>query len=253
MPAAALNAYVGATVERWRQIGGPRQREIERPGLRGFVSCDPRADVRLLVTDDGAEQSLIGVLAQTRGGTITVLSRAARCADLLRRDARWSSGTLTAMVCPDLAPVPRLSLDRGLQLRPIRRVDSDPADGVELRAAVDAVLLADPGEDPDTFMSFLRSLPGRVALFAAVGRDEKVRATSGWQLQGTHARVILVDTDPTWRGRGIATAMTSLALHAARTEGARMATLDATPAARGLYLRLGFAPVSEIIRFRRVA
>ena len=154
------------------------------------------------------------------------------------------------MVCPDLASVPEVSLPLDLQLRPIRRVGTDPSDGVGRQAAVDAVLLADPGEDPEAFAELLRSLTGRVALFAAVDRTGQVRATSGWQRQGAHARVILVNTDPEWRGRGIATAMTSLALHAARVDGARLATLDATPSGLSVYLRLGFALASEIIRFR---
>ena len=253
MSAALLDRYVEALVERWREIGGSEQREIDRPGLRGFVSCDGAHGLRLLVTDDRAERPLLEMSAEAQRGTITVLQRAARCADLLRRDARWSSGALTAMVCPDLACVPELSLAHGLQVRPIRRVSSDPVDGVGLQAAVDAVLLADPGEDPKAFAEFLRSLTGRVALFAAVDRNGEVRATSGWQLQGAHARVILVDTDPVWRGRGIATAMTSLALHAARSGGAQSATLDATPSGLSVYLRLGFAPVGEIIRFKHSA
>lgn len=118
-----------------------------------------------------------------------------------------------------------------------------------LEDAVAAVVLADPGEDAEALTVFLRSLTRATRLFAAVDADGIVRATSGWQLSGGHVRVMLVDTDPAWRGRGIAKAMTSAALHAAQRQGAREATLDASAAGRSIYQRLGFESIAQTIRF----
>ena len=112
-----------------------------------------------------------------------------------------------------------------------------------------AVVIASPGEDPGALTTFLRSLPVTTQLFAAVDADGIVRATSGCQLAGGYARVIFVDTDPVWRRGGIATAMTSVALGAARGQGAREASLDASGAGRSIYLRLGFESAGQTIRF----
>ena len=47
------------------------------------------------------------------------------------------------------------------------------------------------------------------------------------------------------RGRGLATGLVLAALHEAAEAGARTATLQATPAAVGLYAGIGFAPVGK--------
>src|ERR1700759_5199576 len=80
----------------------------------------------------------------------------------------------------------------------------------------------------------LRSLPRAFGLWAAVDEGGGVRATSGSGAFQTTANVIFVNTDPGWRRRGIAQAMTAFALRAARQAGARCAGIDASDAGREL-------------------
>ncbi len=53
------------------------------------------------------------------------------------------------------------------------------------------------------------------------------------------------------RRRGLATAITALLLHDAVAQGCTTATLQATPAAVGLYRACGFAELGRILEFRR--
>jgi GNAT superfamily N-acetyltransferase len=226
------------------------QSEVNQPGLYGLLGCDEDPRLQLLVTDDQAYTGLVTLCARARAGMVTVFAAAARCAESFDRDTAWrSSSSSTAMICRDLTAVPRLALPDALRLRAVRRIAEDPPDGVALEDAVAAVVLAAPGVDPQGLTAFLQSLPEATQLLAAVDSEGRVRATSGWQLSGRHARIILVDTDPAWRGRGIGTAMTSAALQAAQLRGAREATLDASAAGRSIYLRLGFESVSQTRRF----
>ena len=139
----------------------------------------------------------------------------------------------------------------GLALRPVRRLVEDTPGGVPLAEAVAAASRADPeAGDPRALADHLRSLPRAFALWAAVDADGVVRATSGSGAFGSTASVIFVNTDPHWRRRGIARAMTAVALRAARQAGARSAGIDASDAGRELYLRLGFENATVITRFR---
>jgi ribosomal protein S18 acetylase RimI-like enzyme len=249
MTAGSIDFYVAASVARWRDLRRPGQREVNQPGLYGLLAGDEDPRARLLVTDDQAYAGLVELCAEARAGMINVFAAAVRCAELLEGDPAWRSSPSTAMICRDLATVRTLALPDGLRLRAVRRVAEDPPGGVSLEDAVAAVALAEPRENPEALTVFLRSLPQPTRLFAAVDADGIVRATSGWQLSGRHVRVILVDTDPAWRGRGIAKAMTSAALHAAQRQGAREATLDASAAGLSIYQRLGFESVAQTIRF----
>jgi GNAT superfamily N-acetyltransferase len=253
MTAASIDFYVAASVARWREGRRPDQREVNQPGLHGLLACDEDPRVRLLVTDDQAYAGLVELCAEARAGMINVFTAAVRCAELLDGDPGWRSSPSTAMICRDLTTVLRLPLPDTLRLRAVRRVAEDPPDGVALEDAVAAVVVANPEEDAEALTVFLRSLTRTTQLFAAVDADGIVRATSGWQLSGRHVRVLLVDTDPAWRGRGIAKAMTSAALHAAQRQGAHEATLDASAAGRSIYQQLGFESVAQTIRFAATA
>jgi ribosomal protein S18 acetylase RimI-like enzyme len=94
-------------------------------------------------------------------------------------------------------------------------------------------------DEPDVVLELLRRSPAR--FFAALDADGAVRATSASAVSGEDASVTFVNTDPAWRGRGIGTAMTALALRDARARGARRACLSATAAGQGIYARLGFS------------
>jgi GNAT superfamily N-acetyltransferase len=235
VPAAPLDVYAAAFAER---IG---RCDVDEPGVRGVR--EPR--LRLLVTDDRAHERLEAILAGDPAGLVTVVAAATRCTRRLAGEPAWTAKALTAMVCADLGTVPALALPDGLSLRPIRRLDGEPA-GVPLEDAV--ALAASPA---DEVAAYLRSLPPGYRFLAAVDGDGAVRATSGAGVFGTSSSVLLVNTDPAWRRRGLGTAMTAAALYAAREAGARRACLDASDAGRSLYARLGFAPAGRVTQFYR--
>jgi GNAT superfamily N-acetyltransferase len=71
--------------------------------------------------------------------------------------------------------------------------------------------------------------------------------TAGLAVQDVGEDVVLsfVATLEQARGRGLASAVTAAALRDAAGRGVRGAVLQATPAAEGLYARLGFVPVGQ--------
>lgn len=248
----AVDLYVRALIARWQLTTTAGEAPISGAGFSGLWVGADRPRARLVVTDDRAYDELARVSAEAHG-MIVVFATAPRCAALLSADPRWRSSSTTAMVCHDLAHLTAVPLPDALQLRTVRRVATDAPDGVTLEAAVAAVIAAAPEEDPEQAIAFLRSLPAPTQLLAAVDAHGTVRATAGWQRAGAHAAVILVDTDPAWRRRGIAAVMTATALCAARDHGATAAILDATPAAESVYRRLGFVPAGPTLRFRAAA
>jgi ribosomal protein S18 acetylase RimI-like enzyme len=159
------------------------------------------------------------------------------------------------MIHRDLESLPCPGLPAGLTVRSVRRVPEDASDGVALDDAAALAVRADPGitDPPGTLADYLRSLPQTTRLFAAVDDTGAVRATSGSGVFGREASVLFVNTDPSWRGRGVARAMTATALRAARTGGARRASLVATEAGTSLYRRLGFESAGRMTRFFRAA
>ena len=253
VPTALTDIYVAAAVARWEAIRRPGQAEVDEPGVHGLLARADDPLIRLLVTDDRAYDLLAALLAHARAGIINVFAAAARCTELLNGHPAWRAHAATAMISRDLHNVPASALPSELTLRPVRRLDDRAPDGVPLADAVAAAILADPRIDgpPQAFARCLRSLPPSIELFAAVDGDGAVRATSGSGAFGSHASVLFVNTDPDWRGRGIAQTMTAAALRAARDAGARQACLDATDTGLGTYLRLGFETVTPTTRFHR--
>lgn len=227
---------------------------IDEPGIHGLVPDNDDGRIRLLITDDRARDRLSRLLGDTRAGMITVCAGAMQCAGLLDTAAGWRAATATAMICRDLQTVPAPPLPSELTLRPVRRLANDPPGGVPLAQAVVAACRADPqSSDARALAEHLRSLPRAFALWAAVDDGDTVRGTSGSAGFGAMASVIFVNTDPDWRQRGIARAMTAIALRAAQRAGARYAGLDASVAGRELYLSLGFEAASLVRRFRAPA
>ncbi len=188
---------------------------------------------------------------------VNVFREALRCTGLVRRTDRWHGEPATSMVCRDLSGVPtNLTLPAGLSLRRVLRVPSDPIDGVPLEDAARACLDADPqmaGVPLPGFLDYLRSIPHTTQLLAAVDAQGVVRATAGCSFLDADARAFFVNTDPRWRGQGVATAMTGFALNWAYESGARTASLDASAAGLSIYLRLGFGPVSPTTLFARLS
>jgi len=223
--------------------------------VRGLLPGSEDSLARLLITDDRAYEVLEALLPQVKAATITAFASATRCIDLIAGHLPGRITAPVAMLCRDLRTVPVIALPDDLTLRPVRRHPGDGTDGVPLREAAATAMRAEPGivGGLDGFTDYLRSLPNAFRLLAAVDVDGAVRATAGSGTFGVYASVIFVDTDPRWRGRGVGTAMTSTALHAARERGATQACLDASDAGAGIYRRLGFEAVGPVRRFYRPA
>jgi GNAT superfamily N-acetyltransferase len=250
MGSAALDLYVRAFLARCVAMSRSGQSVLDEPGIYGLLPGGPDRQTRLVVTDDRARDLLPTLMGDARAGMITVCAAAVQCAALLARNPTWQPGTATAMVCRDLRTVSTVGLPCGLTLRPVRRLAGDNPRGVPLAHAVAAAIRAtEPKANSRTLANHLRSLPRAFGLWAAVDDTGVVRATSGSGAFETTASVIFVNTDPDWRRRGIARAMTASALCAAQRAGARSAGIDASDAGRELYLRLGFENATAITRF----
>lgn len=249
MDGPAGDTYVNAFRTRCRDSGRP---VVDQSGVCGMLPTAEVPRLRLLVTDDRAYAELAGLLRGAGTGVIDVVVAAARCARLVEtRCPTWTAKPTTAMARRDLAGVPELDLPDGLTLRPVRRLHTDPRDGVPLEDAVDLAVLADPSA-PDrsgVLAGYLRSLPPAYRLFAATDAAGTVRATCGGAVFGDQVGVIFVNTHPAWRRRGVGRAMTAAWLRAARDAGGRQACLDASAAARSVYRRLGFEEVAAMTQF----
>lgn len=110
-----------------------------------------------------------------------------------------------------------------------RLLEPDPAVSVE---EADPAVVARVNRLPDTVIP----RDGRVRAFA----DLSGSAGAVTFRHGDDIQLSFVATSAAERGRGLATAVVLTALRTARDEGARTATLQATPIARSLYERLGF-------------
>lgn len=224
--------------------------DIDLPHLVGVQGSAEHPDGRLLVTDDAACPALRNLnLQHTR--MIVVVSTAARCLDLAHELPGFLHERGTAMVAPTLDDLPEDPVDPALTIRRLGAAAGE----IAFETAAAANIAADPGEDgvsPSELGTYLHSIPG-ASLFAATDRDGIVRATAGSAVIGTDARVFFVSTDHAWRGRGIGTAMTSRALQAARDRGAVRACLEASPAGRAIYLRLGFIETRPVDLFWRTS
>jgi ribosomal protein S18 acetylase RimI-like enzyme len=92
---------------------------------------------------------------------------------------------------------------------------------------------------------------------AAVDRADHVRGTAAaalvGALVGADATVYLVTTDPRWRNRGVASALTARVTARAAELGATTVSLEASAQGRGLYERLGFRPAVALHSWARVS
>lgn len=251
MQSAALDVYVNAFLARSAAARPSGEAMIDEPGIVGLLPCGDDRRMRLLITDDRALDRLSPLVGNACAGMVTVCAAAARCAALLEGDQAWRASLATAMTCRDLRAVSGAALPAGLTLKPVRRLADDAPGGVPLTEATAAAGRADPQiTDPRALALHLQSLPRAFGLWVATDGDGAVRATSGSAAFGATATMIFVNTDPGWRRRGIARAMTAIALRAAEQSGARHAVLDASDAGKELYLRLGFDAVTPISRYR---
>jgi GNAT superfamily N-acetyltransferase len=177
------------------------------------------------------------------------------------------TGMLVPLPVPWIPPVPA-----GLRVLPVLLQDDGGSDGgsdggpaggpdaVPLEAVAAAALAADPDVaaafDVPRFAAHLRRAPTAV-LLAAVDQADRVRGTAAaalvGALVGADATVYLVTTDPRWRNRGVASALTARVTARAVELGATTVSLDSSAAGRGLYERLGFQAAVALFSWARVS
>jgi GNAT superfamily N-acetyltransferase len=247
--AAARELYIRSFVRRVEAADDPAA-VVHEEGVYGALPSAAGQHGRLLIVDDVAIGFLEGLAPSLPAFGVGVLADAPRCVELLRGAGR-AGQQLRAMVCRDVASVPRLPLPAGLTHRPVQRVEDDPV-GVPLESATQACVTADAASrlTGPGLAELLRSrAPASTRLFAALDDDGVVRATSGSTVTASECGVIFVSTDRAWRGQGVGTAMTAAAIRAAADLGARSACLEATDAGRSIYARLGFEDAGPITVF----
>ncbi|MBK5308192.1 MAG: GNAT family N-acetyltransferase [Frankiaceae bacterium] len=161
--------------------------------------------------------------------------------------------SVLAMQLPTLASLPEVPLPPAVSVQTVDVHDEGAAMSVEEALLVDVMHggtdAASSRRDLPLEADALRHMPG-VTLVAAVDAGGSCIATAGTRVVGRSALVSAVATIPEFRGRGIAAALTTAALRAARDAGARRAFLDASNGA-SVYARLGFAPIGRVTRCER--
>lgn len=251
---APLELYRAAFAARQGHGLGACSAPLSAPGLDGVVCTEGPRVLRVLVTDDRGHDVLASEVAAAQQGFANVFERAARSDELLRGLPEWAADRpSTAMVLREIDPGSGSALPDGLDVRPVAVRGNGAPGAVALEDAAAVAIASDPGiaEPAAEFAAYLRGLPSSVQLFAAVGEDGVAHATSGCDVHGEHARIFFVDTEPTWRRRGIGSAMTAAALRAAAAAGARHAYLHATTDGASVYMRLGFEAIGRLTRYSR--
>jgi ribosomal protein S18 acetylase RimI-like enzyme len=249
----ALDVYVAGFLARCRATAEPGRAVLDADGVHGLGPARETGQVRLVVSDDRGHDRLAGLLAGARVGMIKVAAAAPRCAELVAGTLGWDFDRTTAMAGRQIGTTPELALPPGLTLAPVRRLADDPPGGVALEPVVALSIAVAPviGDSARQRLEAIRGWPAAFRLFAARDADGRVRASAGCGVFGEHADIMFVNTDPAWRRRGVATAMTAHALRVANRAGARHACLDASGAGASIYRRLGFEDAGGLTRFMR--
>jgi GNAT superfamily N-acetyltransferase len=161
--------------------------------------------------------------------------------------------TVLALGMFSLAELPELPLPPSVSLQPVDVYEREDSISLEEALLVDVLHgsthAASARRDLPQEADSLRHLPG-ITLVAAVDAGGSCVATAGTRVVGRSALVSAVATIPQYRRQGIAAALTSAALRAAREAGARRAFLDAYDG-RSVYARLGFQPIGMVTRCER--
>ena len=230
---------------------------VDEAGITGWATSPPRPASGRLFVHDGAAAGLLAELVDRCAPLEVALlgedGELSGCVSLLDSRPEFAAAeAATAMLLAAPAGIPLPPLDPALTARPV----GVPGDGpiVALEDAAAAGRRADPelaaAFAPQAWVAHLRRIPG-AELIAAVDQDGAVVATAGASVLGPDATVFFVSTDPAWRRRGVATAITARALHAAVARGATLACLEASAAGRGSYVRLGFCEVGTVRSWKR--
>ena len=245
MVESPLDIYSDAFIARGRFDLETRPTIQTTPGIRGV------ALIRLLVTDDSGYERLVAELAGPWRGVAMVFERAERCHELVRNSPGWNGHSEMAMVHRDIRAMTSASLPDGLRAKPVNTAFAQSLDGVTPEGAAAVAVASDPDvpDSPAGVAAFVKGMPASVSVFAAVDAEGIAHATAACQVFGEYAQVFFVNTEPAWRRRGIAMAMTFEALRAAAALGVQRAFLHATEDGLPVYRRLGFEEAGMVTRF----
>jgi mycothiol synthase len=179
---------------------------------------------------------------------------------LLQRAGFEPARYFTTLECDLAAPTPPVTVPSDLRIVPF-----DAGLSESVRAAKNAAFADHWGSQPASregwesmqgLESFRRDL-SRVALDGdeVVGFVVSEVNEEDWERQGSRSGYIsLVGTVPSWRGRGLASALLAEVLQAYRDAGLERAVLDVDAdnptGALGVYTRLGFASTAREVSYR---
>jgi ribosomal protein S18 acetylase RimI-like enzyme len=200
-------------------------------------------------------------VAEGDGRAVTVLDAEADLIDVLRRGGyrEQTTGPYFIHLRRSLAELPEPRIPDGYTLRSVRG-ESDAG----ARAAVHRAAFSRPDRPPSgvsagSYLRVMRAWPYRAELDWLAEAPDGAPAASclGWLDERNRVAVLEpVGTDPGHRRRGLASAATLGALHAARRLGAEYARVcargdDAYPSARATYEALGFRRYARNVTFVR--
>ena len=158
--------------------------------------------------------------------------------------AEEDPGELVGMGHRDIAAIPVPRMVDGLQPHPSSGTADIPYDLI-----FELGRLHDPTYPPDD-TAFRAVFPTLVdATILLVDDAGTAAATASFRVAGSAGAIMAVVVAAPWRGRGVGTLVTALALAEARSNGAVDAVLVATAAGRPIYRRLGFMEVTPVRAF----
>lgn len=230
---------------------------VDEPGVFGWASTDSDRPAGRFFLQPPLNADLLTSLLETywpHNAAIIGEDGDSSIAETLRSRFCPVPEPVIGMLLPAPATVRNPPLPAGITAHTVRRVPSDPPDGIPLELAARACMKADPTSTEsftaEQFIAHLRR-PTNAVLLAARTNESEVVATAGASLVGSDATIYLVSTDPAHRGRGLATALTARAVNAAAHRGATTVCLDASADGLGIYLRLGFTSAATLHLWNR--
>lgn len=248
-PAPTWDDYIGFRTRALLRMAALADLEVvQEDGLIAAVSAADPSRGALILSAAVPESRLDAALARGRPQWFALLPPAEPLADAVARRG-WDEHELrTAMALPDLEHLAVPEMPAGVEVQPV--AIRQGATGFPLQEAIQLAFTYTESTPPATRdleieAQLLGQLTG-IRFFAAVAHDGSLVGTAGSRVVGGSALVASVATHPASRGRGIATAMTAVALRAAADAGATEAYLDATEAAVGIYRRLGFREIGPV-------
>lgn len=229
-------------------------REVDEPGVTGAIAVDGPPRGGLLVLEPDALAALMRVLEEGTPQWVGLLAPDPELLAALAREGWDLAQEHRVMSLSDLADLQPAPLPEGVTVADVAVGPDGPGfplvDALRVELEHGPAGEAAPMRDIALEAQLLRALPG-IRFLAALAADGICVGTAGSRVVDGSALVAGVATVTEFRRRGLATAMTRLAVEAARDDGATMAFLDSTPEGVGIYRRLGFTDLGPIVYCER--